>query len=188
MPDSDSLALLERALDQTGAIIDRVRLDQASLPTPCTEWNVRQLINHTVYDLHVFTSMVTGAERGSPDADLIGADWSAAYRQAADALLREWRQRGTAGTMKSRIGELPATWAVGQHYADIAMHGWDVAVATGQSTIQGLDPDLGQASLDWARENLKPQLRGKAFGPEVEAPQQAPVYDRLAAFFGRQAR
>jgi len=39
--------------------------------------------------------------------------------------------------------------------------------------------------LDWARDNLKPQFRGQAFGPEVPVDPDAPLYDRLAAFFGR---
>jgi len=49
---------------------------------------------------------------------------------------------------------------------------------------------IGQASLDWAQKALRPEFRGgeadgKAFGPEVPVGADAPVYDRLAAFFGR---
>jgi hypothetical protein len=29
---------------------------------------------------------------------------------------------------------------------------------------------------------------GRAFGPEVPVPDSAPLYDRLAAFFGRELR
>jgi hypothetical protein len=41
-------------------------------------------------------------------------------------------------------------------------------------------------------QNLKPQFRGdeesgRAFGPKVPVPDDAPLYDRLAAFFGRDA-
>src|SRR5204863_8986649 len=115
--------------------------------------------------------MLTGAERGPTDADLIGDDWSSAYRRASETLLQTWRKRGTEGTLQSRMGELPATWAVGQHLADIAVHGWDLARATGQST--DLDPDIGQTALEWGRENLNPQLRGQAFGAEVNVPETA---------------
>ena len=175
--------MLARALEQTGAIVARVRPDQASSPTPCTDWDVRALVNHTVYDLNLFTSMVTGGERGDPGADLIGDDWSGAYRASSDTLLSTWRAKGLDWTMKSQLGELPATWAAGQHMADIAVHGWDIATATGQSTE--LDPELGQAALEWAQANLKPERRGKSFGREVEVPADARLYDRLAAFFGR---
>ena len=56
-------------------------------------------------------------------------------------------------------------------------------MATQQST--NLDAEVARVALDWARENLKPQFRGQAFGPEVEVPENAPIYERLAGFFGR---
>jgi uncharacterized protein (TIGR03086 family) len=179
----DPLRLLERAIEQCGAIVARVRPEQVGLPTPCSEFDVRALVNHTVYDVQSFTAMLNGTERGSPDTDLIGDDWAAAYQTATGALLAAWRRRGVEGTLKTRIGEFPATWAVNQHTADLAMHGWDIATATRQSTR--LDPEVGRESLDWARENLKPQFRGTAFGPEVEVPENALVYERLAGVFGR---
>jgi uncharacterized protein (TIGR03086 family) len=126
---------------------------------------------------------LTGHERPSPNVDLLGTRWSDGYAEAADALLGAWRARGTDGTLHLRLGEFPAVWAVGQHLADVVVHGWDLARASGQSTE--LDPVLGQAALDWARANLKPEFRGQAFGPELPVPESAPIYDRLAGFFGR---
>ena len=76
---------------------------------------------------------------------------------------------------------------VDQQIAELAVHGWDLAVATGQSTP--LDTEVGDTALTWARTALQPQFRGsedegKAFGPEVDVPEDAPLYDRLAGFFG----
>jgi hypothetical protein len=59
-----------------------------------------------------------------------------------------------------------------------------VARATG--TTGELDPELAEAALAWGRQNLKPEFRGQAFGPEMPVPENAPVYDRLAGFFGRE--
>lgn len=178
-----TLELLEQALNQTGTVISHVRADQAGLPTPCTEFDVRALLNHIVYDVTLFAAGVSGGKPGAPDADLIGDDWMGAYDSARAALLAAWRQKDLEGTIKTRMGELPATWAVGQHTANLAVHAWDVATATRQSTK--LDPTVARAALDWARENLKPEYRGKAFGPEVEVPENAPIYERLVGFFGR---
>jgi uncharacterized protein (TIGR03086 family) len=183
MAATDPLRVLARAIEQCGAVVSRVQREQANQPTPCSEWDVRSLVNHTVYDVQLFTAALNGQERGSPDADLIGDNWATAYQAAGDALQGAWRRRGTDGTLKTRVGEFPATWAVGQHTADLAVHAWDIATATGQSTE--LDPEVGREALAWARENLKPQFRGTAFGPEVEVPENAPIYDRLAGFFGR---
>ena len=182
---SDSLALLQRSIDQLGATIARVRPEQATRPTPCAAFDVRALVNHVLYDLRQFERMLTGADPGPPDADLLGSqDWSAAYRADADRFLATWRERGADGTITTRLGEFPATWAVGQHMTNLTVHAWDLARATGQSTE--LDPQVGEESLAWGRANLKPEFRRPGtFGPEVAVPESAPVYDRLAGWFGR---
>ncbi len=82
-----------------------------------------------------------------------------------------------AGVIIARVGPDQATLPT------------DVAKATGQPTDH-LDPELAELSLDWARQNLAPQFRGDeasgmAFGHEVPVSSDAPPYDRLAGFFGR---
>src|SRR5437870_10927520 len=98
--DRLTVDLLARALDQTGALVSLIRGDQAGLPTPCSAFDVRALVNHTVYDLRTFSILLTGGQRESPDRDLIGDDWPAAYRSAADDLMATWKARGTEGTLK----------------------------------------------------------------------------------------
>ena len=189
MLDGDPVGQLTRAVDQAGAIISRVRPDQAALPTPCRSWDVRALVNHLVHDVQQFTAMASGGKYQKDDTDVIGEDWVGAYATAADALLKAWRREGALDrTVQLPFGEMPATWSVGQQIADLVVHGWDLAKATGQSTE--LDPELGQLALDWGRENLRPEFRGdeasgRVFGPEVSVPEDAALYDRLAAFWGR---
>ncbi|HEX9344000.1 MAG TPA: TIGR03086 family metal-binding protein [Actinomycetota bacterium] len=185
----DPIALLSRALDQAGVIIAKVSPDQAALPTPCRSWDVRALVNHVVQDVRMFTASAGGAAWQPGDEDLIGDDWTGTYQHAAEALLGAWQAPGILDrTLRLPIGEVPASWSVHQQVTDLAVHAWDVAKATGQPT--NLDPEIGQLSLDWAKRNLAPQFRGdeasgKAFGDEVPVPDDAPLYDRLAGFFGR---
>lgn len=68
--------------------------------------------------------------------------------------------------------------------AEIAVHGWDLAQALGVSTSQ-LDDAVAQDGLDFMSANLTADKRGPVFGPELEAPEGAGVYERLAAFAGR---
>lgn len=184
-----SLALLSRALDQTGAIVARVRSEQATLPTPCRSWTVRTLVNHVVDELYQFSFVVGGGKRRQLGDDVLGDDWAGTYRVAADALLSAWRQPG-ALDRPHRLpgGELPATWAVGQHITEVVIHGWDIATATGQPT--DLDAELGRYALAWQVENVRAEFRGDEaaghhIGPEVTVADEAPLYDRLAAFAGR---
>ena len=175
---------LSRALDQTGAVIGRVRPEQAALPTPCSAWDVHALVNHVVEDVQHFTASTAGDPWEPPERDLLGDDWPGAYRTAVAALLAAWRRPGVLEQpVRLPFGEFPASWRVGQQLTDLVVHAWDVAKATGQPTE--LDPALGRLAFDWARENLKPQFRGKDFGAEVPVADDAPLYDRLAGFFGR---
>lgn len=193
MVDNEPLAVLSRALDQVGEVLAGVRDDQQDLPTPCRSWTVAQLGDHVVHDLRQFTMTATG---GTPDwseqAPVVARDRPAAFRQGAANLLDAWRRAGDlTGTITlPGMGPVPARFPVDQQSAEFAVHAWDLARATGQST--NLDPQVGQAALDWIHDALRPQFRGneadgKAFGHEVSIPDDAPLYDRLAAFAGRHA-
>jgi uncharacterized protein (TIGR03086 family) len=184
-----SVEMLVTALDQTGTLIERIKPEQATLPTPCRSWNLRQLVNHVVEDLDHFTSSAKGEPWRESGGDLIGDDWTGAYRQAADGLLEVWSRPGQLDrTIRLPFGERPASWQLGQHISDLAVHAGDIARASGQSTE--LDPEVGRMSLAWGMENLGPQFRGEesegsTFGVEVPVPDDAPIYDRLAGWFGR---
>ena len=67
---------LARAIDATGALIDGVKSDQWSDPTPCPEWNVRALVNHLVGGNRLFVRILSGEEMPPPEtlARLRGAD------------------------------------------------------------------------------------------------------------------
>jgi uncharacterized protein (TIGR03086 family) len=183
MADSDLVQQLARAIDRTESIISRIRSDQAELPTPCSSWDVEALVSHVVGDVRTFTARASRAE-GKPDQSEIGGNWTGAYREAADELLMSWGSEGALeGTIKLPFGELPPTWFLGQQTADLVVHGWDLAKATGQRV--DFDDELTRFAPEWGMENLRPEFRGKDFGPEVPMPEDAPLIDRLVAFFGR---
>lgn len=175
-----NVELVARAVDQMSTVIAKVRPTQAHLPTPCTDWDVDQLINHVVAEVTRFAESTATGHRG----DVPGADWSGEFRRAAAALLAAWRSPG-ALTRTTRLpgGEVPATWALGQQVTELAVHAWDIAAATGQPT--DLDPAVGAAALEWGHANLLESVRGEHVGPEVVIADDAPLYDRLAAFGGR---
>ena len=185
----ESVEMLATALDQAGVLIERIKPEQAALPTPCRSWNLRDLVNHLVEDVDQFTASAKGERWEKPDGDLIGDDWAGAYRDAAAGLLEVWRRPGQLDrTVQLPFGERPASWQLDQEISDLAVHAWDIAKATGQPT--SLNAEVGRMSLAWGRENLGPQFRGEeddgmVFGSEVPVPDDAPIYDRLAGYFGR---
>ena len=59
--DADTVALLERALDQTAGLIAAIEPGQAGLATPCAGWDVRALVSHLAgQDLRNFLVAVRG--------------------------------------------------------------------------------------------------------------------------------
>ncbi|MEV0536031.1 TIGR03086 family metal-binding protein [Kitasatospora sp. NPDC050463] len=188
----DPIELLARALAQTAGLIDGIGAEQATHPTTCRSWDVAQLVSHLLFDLRQFTIR---AEGGNPDWSQpftrLEGDWLHAFEAGAEGLVAAWREAGDLdGVIEvPGVGELPARFPVDQQIAEFAVHAWDVARSTGQSTA-GLDQDVAAASLAWGRGALRPEYRGSeeehhAFGPEVTVSEDAPVYDRLVAFFGR---
>ena len=180
----DPIDQLQHAIDQTGRIVSGIRPDQADLPTPCPDWDVQRLAEHVVRDLRMFTARAGGAEWKEETPSLSPDEWADVYQDSADALVGAWRDGGPLDqVVKLPFGEVPKAWFVGQQLSDVIVHGWDLAVATGQSTE--FDQGLAATALDWGRTNLKPEYRGRDFGPEVDVPAEAPAMDRLVGFFGR---
>ena len=185
--DADTVALLERALDQTAGLISAIDADQAGLATPCAGWDVRALVSHLAgQDLRNFLVSARGetADWQAP-ADELGDDWAAAFRDRAAPLRAAWRTADLDRLVAGPGGEAALRFRADQQITELAVHDWDLAKATGQPA--GLDPALAEHGLRWGRQMLRPEFRGpdRAFGVEVAVPDDAPVYDRLAGWFGR---
>jgi uncharacterized protein (TIGR03086 family) len=176
--NSNPITLLERVLDQTASIVAAVGSEQRALPTPCPGWDVQALVHHLVgQDLRNFTAAARGEKVDwQAPGDDIGEDWSGEFRGGAQGLISEWRA--------AEIGP-PLSNSLDQQIAEFAMHSWDVARATGQQ--RELDPAVATHSLNWSKQMLRPEYRGPnmPFGVEVPIPEDAPIYDQLAGWFGR---
>ncbi|WP_089402647.1 TIGR03086 family metal-binding protein [Geodermatophilus saharensis] len=187
MPDpADVLDRLESALGTTGAVVAGIAPTRWNDPTPCPEWDVRTLTNHLVGGLRIFTAQLTGADAGGAHED----DWldghpSAAYRDAADAVLAAWRAPGAlARTLTISLGPVPAPLGAVIELTEVVVHGLDLAVATGR-----LD-QIDQAQAEWLLALMEGmgfdafRLPG-VFGPAVPVPVTAPAHLRLLGFLGR---
>ncbi len=166
---NESVRALETGIEQVRAAIRAVRAEQLTLPTPCDEWDVGQLLAHLAYDPGYMLEMVTG---GSPDWSAIPDridDPVGTFDAGAEKLLAHYRST-----------EQPADWQV----AELAVHTWDLATATGQP-VDSLDPEVAERGLAFMTQTLKPEMRSHAFGPELPAPAGASAYERIAAFAGR---
>ena len=172
----ESIDALSRALDQTADVLSAISADQLSDPTPCGDWDVASLVAHVVATPRNFATMLSGGQPDWSAKPSLPADWTAEFRSGADELLRMWRDADETASPES------VDWQT----AEFAVHSWDLVLATAQST--NLDAGVAQRGYDFMRSALTPDNRGEAFAAPVPVPQDAPIYDRLAAFAGRDPR
>jgi uncharacterized protein (TIGR03086 family) len=176
--------LLERAFHQVQTVVDGVQRDQMNAATPCTEWDVRALLNHMTGNVIMFADALT--QPGPPaEGDIVGDDPSRVFRDAAERTLTAWRKPGaTQRTLSLPFGDLPGAMGIRINLMDAYVHGLDLAVATAQE--EKVDPELSETALV-----LVPQMGLDArmpglYGPEVRCPESVPAHRRLLAFLGRQ--
>jgi uncharacterized protein (TIGR03086 family) len=181
-----AIALLGGAIRYTLGVCAQVAQDELSRPTPCPDWDLAALLAHLALSMADLESgLRTGsvdpwapdsAERAQP------ADPAEVVRdQAANLLFACYAHHG--GDRFVQVGGVPLTAGIVAATAamEIAVHGWDVAVARGASGE--IPPGLAGRLL-----RLGPLLvvsRSGLFAPAVEVPSGAGPSDRLVAYLGR---
>lgn len=178
---TDELAWHDQALDMLDRLVGNVTTGHLARPTPCTEWDVGGLLTHLAAGNRMFTVAAGGqpplVQPGDPVAD---------YAATAAALRVAWDQPGVLDRPATLPwGEAPGFVALRMHFVDLTVHGWDLAVATGQHA--GLDTTVAEIVYQEMSAHLDDESRGEgeAFAAQVPWPSNAPIRERLLAFLGR---
>jgi uncharacterized protein (TIGR03086 family) len=178
------------ALAATRRVVAGVDESQWSLPTPCAGWDVRDLVNHVVAGNWWAAELADGRtieQVGTRlDGDQLGSDPLGAYEQSAEAAARAFEKPGALeAPCAVSYGPVPGAVYAGHRFIDVLIHGWDLAVATGQ------DARLDTVLVDACAAEVGPQaavLQGSGmFGGEVVAPPGADTQARLLALLGRRS-
>ena len=178
------------AMASTGRYVAGVPAERWGTPTPCTEWSVRDVVNHLVGENRWAAELFRGktiAEVGSRlDGDLVGDDPLGAYAASvAAAMAAVGAPSAMVATCHLSYGDETGAEYARQLFMDTLIHGWDIARATDQDTR--LDPDLVAACLPIA-ERLTARWRSFGiFGEAVEVASDADAQTRLLALVGRRA-
>ncbi len=175
---------LARASAFTGDVIGGIPAGQWTAPTPCTDWSVRDVVNHLVGMNLVFVALFEESAMPAREADRLGADPAGAYRRSAAALLAAAAlpgvlERSQATPLGVATGADRLQWRI----VDLLTHGWDLIQATGIAA----DPpdDVARQALTFAQAQLPGQPRAGRFADPQPIRADAPAIDRLAAFTGR---
>ena len=187
-PELDLAACHRAALDATRDVVAGITDDQWSAPTPCAGWDVRALLNHVVAGNWWASRLVAGAtieEVGDAyDGDILEPSPLGEYHESAVAAARAFEAPGAMeAPCAVSYGPVPGSVYAGHRLLDVAIHGWDLAVATGQPSP--LTPEL----VDALWRVLEPQLdmlrASGMFGTEQPVPAGADATTRLLLTLGR---
>ena len=186
----DDLDLMRRTIAEAERVVQGTTDAQLASPTPCTDWNVRDLINHITGGATMFARCVE--EGPIPDAELgallggdnLGDDYKGAFSSAAARAVRAFESPGALEKMVTLpFGEMPAGIALNIAVFDVATHACDLASVTGQSIA---DRDLLDAALAMGKAMIGPEMRSPGlFDPEQPCPDDASAEPKLLAFAGR---
>ncbi|MCX5058016.1 TIGR03086 family metal-binding protein [Streptomyces sp. NBC_00452] len=172
-------------------LVEGVREEQLTAPTPCPDCAVHNMLGHLLglsvafrdaarKDLGATTD--TAPDAAAPD---IGPDWRAEFPKVLDELADAWRAP-EAWTGMTRAGgvDLPGAVAGAVVVDELVIHGWDLARATGQPYDP--DPPALQVSHDFLLAAANdPSRGGGIFGPVVPVPADAPLLDHAVGLSGR---
>jgi len=156
--------------------------------TPCGDWDLRTLLNHTI--LWTSYSAERRAHGESVAEELMSKDFTAepGFRQDYEAqlsrALQAWSDpnawEGDIGVMGDAT---PAADVAAMLIMELALHGWDVAKATGQDYT--CDEAVAQVLIQTVEAQAELFRKYQGFADAVTVPADASTFDRALAQAGR---
>jgi uncharacterized protein (TIGR03086 family) len=125
-----------RGGDLAAKVISQITRAQLGLPTPCTDWDVKDVIAHIVTGQRRFAAKLSGELEPDEGGDVIGDHPAADFRASLAALNGVFDQPGFLDrTIPTPFGEGPAAQFISIRTAELTLHAWDLAAATAQSRV-----------------------------------------------------
>jgi uncharacterized protein (TIGR03086 family) len=157
-------------------------------PTHCPDWDVRTLVNHLV--LYTSHGLEHRALRKQLPEELTARDftadpdWPAAYARQLERAVAAWADPAVwEGEIDMGMAKAPALDVASMIIKEMAVHGWDVAAATGQPFR--VPEDAARFVLHVVETHGDLYRRYDGFAAPVPVPNDAPVFDRALAASGR---
>jgi uncharacterized protein (TIGR03086 family) len=182
--------VLDEARAGLRATVAGVSADGWRRPTPCTEWNALQVLQHAALDQRVWAAVIAGTRPSgenpfAPSGQLDGEPL--AYAEAAlKASVPAWAAvSADGGPVPTPLpqGPMPPADAAAAAALDAAVHAWDIAAATGQASP--LFPALARALTPVARSIVEPLRPYGAYAAALDAEAGADDAAALLCYLGR---
>lgn len=174
-----------REFDRT---VHRVGAGQWDAPTPCTEWSVRDLVNHLVSEQlwvpHLLAGQTLEEVGDRYDGDVLGEDPVGRWEKAAAAARAAWTAPGaTDRQVHLSFGEADAADYGWQMTLDLAVHAWDLA--TGIGAEQPISDEVAETLITVMGPQVEAWQGIGLFAHPVPVPESASAPERLLGLVGR---
>lgn len=193
MAEPDNAVDLGPAVRRLADLVANVKEDSLGRPTPCPAYSLGDLIEHVGGMTLAFTAAgrkernAYNEMNGSGDASRLAPDWREHIPRDLAALAQAWAEPEAWTGMTRIAGDDTPAGVVGLVLADeLAVHGWDVARASGQA--YACEPEILEAALKFLQMFASPDAPAGpevAFGPASILLDEAPLLDRVVAMAGR---
>ncbi|MFD9462745.1 TIGR03086 family metal-binding protein [Streptomyces sp. NPDC060027] len=164
---------------------------QLSESSHCADWDVRTLVNHWV--LYTAHGLEHRALRKQLSEELTARDftaepgWAEAYAEQLGRAVAAWDDPAVwDGEVDIGVAKMPAAEIASMVVKEMAVHGWDVAAATGQPFR--VSDGAARFVLDVVDTHAELYRRYDGFADPVDVPDDAPVFERALAHSGRDPR
>jgi uncharacterized protein (TIGR03086 family) len=178
-------------------VVSAVTIEDLSRVTPCADWRLADLLAHMTVQHRGFAAAARGHGadpaiwQPATVADAVAADPAGSYAAAAADVIDAFADLDEldAAFALPEFGPdatFPGALAIGFHFVDYVVHGWDVARTMGHPF--DLPPDVVAAALPIALAVPDAEFRaadGAPFGPSIQPREKANDLDRALAYLGR---
>ena len=181
-------AQMAAAAAEAARVVTGVPEGTLNAPTPCSDWDLRTLLNHTI--LWTSYSAERRAHGESVDEELMNKDFTADpgfredYARQIKKAVGAWSDPAAwAGTRNVMGAETPAADVGAMLLMEMVLHGWDVARATGQDF--SADDKTARALQDIVDAQAELFRKYQGFADAISPPAGASTFDRALARSGR---
>ena len=177
-----------RSLDSSINFVSNVPADAWENDTPCSDWDVKAVVNHIVYENVWMVALFSGrtiSEVGDEfEGDFVGNDPAGVYTRTANevkAILSE----PDAMSRTCQISSGPVTGAdyAKELFLDTLIHGWDIAVGSKQDAT--LDDYLIKMCMPLGQAIADSDGYGSGFKSAISGATSANPQTQLLALLGR---
>ncbi len=179
--------LFHTAIAMVGSVVAQVKSEDMQKPTPCTEWNVHDLLNHIINEIAWVKPLLEGKtikEVGNLlEGDLVGRDLNTAWQMYTGQAIEAATITASDAVVHVSSGDKTVKDYLNEVAGDIIVHGWDLARAINAS--YKIDDDTVVAVLDATKDMLPAARKAGEVKEMVAVSEDAGAEERLLAAFGR---